>query len=845
MSRLSLIIISLLCVLTLTVRAQYYSVNYDKETVAAMAAAYATGAVAEGYYNEQVQDILKHYEAAGVASAGIYASKYLERKAMTDLGIWCSATENHYYRRIRTMVADRILPKIWTVAGLLLKSPENALYWGPYLVKVCDDVKTLCYQFESVVTNSTLSFSDVQFWQVSEDIAAIMRLSEIGGIDFRQLLDDLAAVPASFTKASLTSDIENLYQMGVGLASAGASNISGALLQTSSFHSLFSGKISSAIDIIESYQGLWESLDAGIGDTLLGMLGTTSNVSGLFSLSEYDLTSWMTDYLTGASGQYYTQRWYIYRTDSGTETITSYTPPTEDSDILSGDHWYRISTSDSGYYPTSDELEAILQNSESHAGYSRDWVNEMNEKNDGYTYSISYTLMSYVIKKGGTQTKKAYAYSITVTRSYSNEVVVYEDVFDSYSMDLATFQAQLGALLSEYNDNEDGYTYYISSDTKNYYQATDEAKLAGVDAVTISVTCSDGVTIGQGSTQYKCSTCGSSLGAHTKECSMMTTVTDDGDTDLSELEEKLSEANAMIASIESSIASLEERNAELTTLILESGSLLASSYRAEYSSNLSLIEDYESQLQEWQALAEEYQEALDEAASDDEETDDYYRIPAIMADCETAFDLSWQGEGSWDGYTYTRKATMPNIDGVITFSATISIARKPKYFMGIKIHRAIVQISWELTSEYTSTSIVDVLTFSGTEDEKEKAEEVNSRLSEIAKEYAGCQVTAEYAQSDSLDTAAGDDVQHLLWSSDRLEIAREVDSRLTKIFADLVIMEKMLYYRHSIIDVLKDVAPYVNDEKGRRKTIVEECLDRWRTNGRNYNDSNTASDETD
>ena len=48
---------------------------------------------------------------------------------------------------------------------------------------------------------------------------------------------------------------------------------------------------------------------------------------------------------------------------------------------------------------------------------------------------------------------------------------------------------------------------------------------------------------------------------------------------------------------------------------------------------------------------------------------------------------------------------MPNINGVITFKATVSIARKPKYFLGIKIHRAIVQIGWELTTEYTDTYV--------------------------------------------------------------------------------------------------------------------------------------------
>ena len=107
-----------------------YSVNYDKETVAAMAGAFGAGAMAESYYNEQVGEILKHYNAAEVATAGIFAAKFLERKAFTDLGIWSSSTENYYYRRIHNMVANKIMPKIWTVAGMMLKSPQTALYWA-------------------------------------------------------------------------------------------------------------------------------------------------------------------------------------------------------------------------------------------------------------------------------------------------------------------------------------------------------------------------------------------------------------------------------------------------------------------------------------------------------------------------------------------------------------------------------------------------------------------------------------------------------------------------------------------------------------------------------------------
>ena len=111
MKRLSLILLLLSLAAVQRVHAQYYSVNIDARTVAAMAAAFGTETVAESYYREQVDDILKHYTAAEVAAAGIFSSKFLERKALSELGIWSSSTENYYYRRIYNMVARKIIPK--------------------------------------------------------------------------------------------------------------------------------------------------------------------------------------------------------------------------------------------------------------------------------------------------------------------------------------------------------------------------------------------------------------------------------------------------------------------------------------------------------------------------------------------------------------------------------------------------------------------------------------------------------------------------------------------------------------------------------------------------------------
>ena len=798
-----LLLLVTLCVFAIQVKAQYVRVNYDKKTIAAMVGAYGAETAAEVYYNEQVKNILDKYSAAEVAAAGIFLSKYMDRKGMTELGILASSTENYYYRRIYNLVSAQIMPKIWTVAGMMLRSPQTALYWGSYLMKICGETKSLCMQFESVVTNSELSFKDIAFLELDPRIAALFKLSESGDIDWQTMFDDFGNISSNFTKENLQDDIDKLYNMGVDLATTGGDNLSEKILGSSSFNDLLQGKTKMVINAVKGSYQLYEQMDKSIGNTLLSLVGGQDNVSSLFNMSNYNLSLWVTDYLHEAVGQYYTQRWYIYRRDAGSETLCDYNPPTDDNSVINGGEWVRFETGDAGFYPNAAQVEQILSNSERHAGWSRAKVNQLNSGNDGYTYSINYWRNGYVISRNGKQTKKAYAYSISVTKSWNHTEVIYEDLFDSYTMDLNAFKAQLTARLSEYNDNEEGYTYYIGSDAKKYYQATDAAKLKGCESVIISVTCHDGATLIFGTTSYKCRTCGGSLNAHTKECVMQTTLSGNESLDLSELDEKEKEYQQQISLLQSQIGQLENENTELIKKIASASVEDAARYRQQYNQNKSRITRLQTELAGWQKKMEELAEARAEANEDNAvPTDDYYRIPAILQDCKTAYSLTWQGDGWWEGYSYLRKATAPNIKGTVTFKATVSIARKPKYFLGIKIHRAIIQISWELTAEYTDTEVVDVLQLDPQKSDADRAKEVNNRISEIARQYPNCQVSTEYMKSAPAEEDQSEDAYHLLWSSDRLQVARQVDSRLTKIYADLVSLEKMMHYKRSIIDVL-------------------------------------------
>ena len=803
MKRYLFIIILFVCA-AVPMTAQYYSVNYDKRTVAEMTAAFASEAATEAYYAEQVAKIREYYQAAEVAAAGIFTSKFLDRRALTDLGLWTSSTENYYYRRIYNMVSAKIMPKIWTVAGMMLRSPQNALYWGSYLYKVCEETKTLCYQFESIVTNSRLSFRDIAFLEINQELAAILKLSELGDVDWKNLLDNFSDIGSNFTKDNLKADIDNLYAMGVSLASAGAGNAVSSIVGNSNFNGTLMDKTSSVIEIAENTYDLYNNLSTNAGNTLLQFVGGQEGIANLFSLSNYNTTAWITDYAREGMGQYYTQRWYIYSVDQGSEKLCDYYPPTDDDAILYGDHWYRISTTDPDFYPSSSQREAALQNSENHAGWSRSRVQQLNNSNDGYNYNISYYSSAYILsKKKSGQYAKAYAYEIHVTKSWYRQEVKYEDVFDSYSMDMATFRAGLNARLADYNDNEDGIRYYIGSDSKRYYQATNAEKMAGCETATISVTCHDGTKLGEGSTQYKCSQCGGSVNAHTKQCSMATTITSES-INTSEIDAKIAETESRIASIDTEIARLEAENSNLLKQIQTSSVEDAARYRQQYNANKDRISALKSEKSAAEKELADYNQAKQEAIDgENAATDDYYRIPAIMQDCKNAYNLSWNGAGAWEGNTFVRTASMPNINGTITFKATISIARKPKYFLGIKIHRAIVQISWTLTTEYSDTQVVAVINLDPSKTDQEKADEVNAKLSEIAREYPSCEPTVEYAKSSPVESDDTEDTYHLLWTSDRLDIARQIDSWKSHATLTLLANQDLPTFGYNMIDPLK------------------------------------------
>ena len=332
-----------LALTALTVRAQYASVNVDYKTMAAMSEAFMTEASMEALHNENLQKIYDSYTAAEVASAGIFSSKYLDRKALTNLNLWNSADENYYYKRIYNIVSKRIIPRTLTCARLMMEDPSTAIYWGSYLLKTTEDVKSLCQQFESVVTNSSLSFKDLSFLEISEQLKPIFDLSKLGGMDWKGIFENLGDdIAGSFTKENLEKDLDNLISKGVGLAGAGFGNGMNQLLQGTSFNSSFDDKMGSVLTLVDNASGMFADYKSLSTTQILEKFAGKDNIEGFFALGDYNLTKWMDDFQSAAKGQYYTQRVYIYRRDYGNEKLCDYQPPTDDNSILYGDQWYRI-----------------------------------------------------------------------------------------------------------------------------------------------------------------------------------------------------------------------------------------------------------------------------------------------------------------------------------------------------------------------------------------------------------------------------------------------------------------------------------------------------------------------
>lgn len=847
----------------------WHNINVDLTTITAMGTAYGVEGAEEGNTATALDSIFQHYKSGGIAMAGIFVSKKNDRDAMRNPGLFASE-ENYYYKRIYSLVKDGIMPKFITVAAQFLKYPENVLYWGPYLLKTTSNVENLCKEFELIATNGKRSFKDIKFLVISDELKKLFDLAQLGNVDWKALLDKLGDFGKDLSKDDLKEDMKHF---GDVIASAGQQTVDANLEKASKIGNIFHSSTDSIWMMYDKFRDTYEQVKNGanVKDLLMQVIVTpdAAGVARLFKIDDYNLTGYITNYLKELKGQYYTQRWYIYTEDSGTKEFASYNPPCESywfDDPKSNDLGRRPEWAQNGWlelngkkddanshvYPSAQQTKELKEQALAKAGSSSSEITTYEKDHPGHKLTVTYTLnhkdVSDKYKTGWHHHHHYYcefAYSVLIVDSWYIKQEVYEETFDSQSMDKETFEAKLKARLNSYNDNLDpkdenyGKVYKLGSDAPRFYTMADEKKLEGCNTVSFVANCSGGANLGEGSFNWKENSKSQkgSLTEQSKQFAMANNPDQSSDGGDKELLQQKQQYTNEVNSLKKQISANDKKQQNLIDRIRAAKQAnnypLANQLQKEYDSLDATNAQLQNQLSVAQNNLNQTNQALTEYYNDmSDNLDGAYRIPSNMRELQAMYKLQWQDEGEWvngsDEYTFVRHAYCPSAKANVTYTAVLKLARKPKYFLGIRIHRPILSVDFTLSGNSSAENVVEVMKLDMKKTEKERTEEVNKRLKELMEDMPDCSISIRYEYSNKVDTSddESDNSIHLLWASDRLDIARDVEYQLTEIYSQLVFLEHVMQARQSLLDFLKHQILDVVTRSG-RGTIAEYCLQRW------------------
>lgn len=839
------------------------SVNIDKVTAAAMSAAYETQALEEGNTASNINRILDHYHSAGLASAGIFQSMKKLRDARRNPGLFASE-ENYYYQRIFRLVKDGIMPKFITVAGKMLKQPDNAIHWGPYLLKTTTNVENLCKQFEVVVTNGRRSFKDIRFLVLNEDLQKIFDLTRLGEVDWKSLLGMLGEFGTGITQEEIAEDYKNL---GSIIAQAGKAAYDSNLESASKIGRIFKAKPKEIANLYESFKDHYESFKdaSNIKELLFAVVGEGNEdaVDKLFQTSDYNLTGYISSYIKELQGQYYTQRWYIFKHDSGTEVKCEYDPSGYEGydDVRWKEAWHvhasgkkRESYAKIPCYKTltpnedNEVKDKLFQLTE----WNAEKCQEYNQTHPGHQCTILYTRKHEDRKRHyeGRLLSHSYderycfnSYKVKVTDTWDIREVIYEETFDSQTMDKTTFIQKMKARLNGLIDENEKFladhptiSIEMSNDSPRYYTMADEKKMEGCNSVSFIAQCDDGATLGEGSFNWKENgSQGNKLEwPKSKDFAMSNSpMADDGSKPLLQKQKEFSdEVNALKSEIKGNDNKMRNLITRINQAKMNKNIPLVDKLQGEYDALSDENAHLKEQLREAEGKLSQTDDALDEYYKDmSDNLDGPYRIPNNMASLASMYQIQWLDEGEWvqgsAAYVFVRHGYCADAKTNVTYTASLKISRKPTYVLGVRIHRAVLSVDFKLTSSSSSENVIEVMKLNMNQTEKLRAEEVNMRLKQWLEDLPNCSVIVKYHYASNLNDEDDDeDGIHLLFAADRLQVARYVEQELTKIFAQLVLIEKVMTQRECILDFLRRQIFDVVSRSG-RNGIAEYALRRW------------------
>ena len=877
-----LVILSFLLIHTAS-RAQYASLNIDYETSAALTAAYGAAYGTEKEIDDLWGDMLEHYTHASIATAGIFATKYMDRKALKKALF--SSVESYYYRHIYNMVANRITPKILSVAYLCIQNPEGALYWGPYLLKVTTEVRQLCTIFACVATNGKLSFRDLPFLEITQQFKNLFDLEHLGGIDWPNFWNNISSFGSGLTKDDILNDFNDLYSAAVSVASAGGAVLDSMWVQGSAVGNVLKGSPREMLKKAKDVRNIYREYDS-TGEIRnkvqaeLNAQGDSTALARLFDVNNLNITQYIQDFINQLQGQYYRMRGVIYWDDSGSELLASWDPIDNSTDhgkdcIVNGwEGWFLVNTNNRNYVPDASVLEAAKASTANACGWSQERCDQLNAEQDWYHYYISQWLECYYIYRNGDPNNVvgwSFSYHTRVYRSWNHYEEVYEDWFDSQTMQLSSWKAAMQLKLDEIIERDmydngsavegyenvttnDGQTvtlhreddhahhnYKLKYDSRSNYNVADAQRMQGVTAVSFILKCHDGAALANGEFNFK-------INRHMKdwdwydkipviqEEAMATSITHSDD--LSQYSNQIKDLELKITQLKSDIQSKQQEQSVLLEQMrsIPVGHPRYAELRGQYDDIQTEIDALKRDLSSAEVGLTAAQNAYNQMYAEYQaDIDEVQHIPGVMQQVALAHGIEWDDEGHWEGLTFVR-------DGVIKAIGNVHIRFKAWYdhsgpsetwvdcwLFTLRIHRERPYFKWSLEGDYDSETTVDLLNFANNTPAEDIAAAVNQRQSELQAEYPSCTVEWKSETRPGQEVEDDDNDIHLLWAADRLAIAREVDGRLTKIFAELVLAEKFLHARKSLLDML--LTPFVDAyRQGMHGAVASESYRKWRHN---------------
>lgn len=850
----------------LSVRAGYaaswVSINHDKKTIGMMVGALYAENMTEKKSNEALKEILSNYKSAAIASTGIYLKEYMEHKAMSDPTSYFTSSKEYFYYRHIFDTAVGIGKSVSQLSPYLVKSPEKIFYWGTYMFQTCDETIELCKLFQSVCTNGKLGFEGIRFRELAPDLKKFVNPVKMDLKNYEEKLNDLTSTKGleDLNESDLQEALYDVAQAGVSIAASGWHGVDDLALNLNPHSRIVKALKMKYTDAVYLYEGFRETREQmqrlaninAIKNTIRNLIEVNGHevADRIFHIADYNVNTYMADYVKNESDGYFTQRYYIYSEDSGTKVLCNYSPkPDADRDKPWVGWLHFISPEDKVvcHIMTPSEDAAARSTSERLSGWSQASVDKYNVEHPGHNATITYTLLhenleeSYKHFLGKTHTKRHcfYGYAIKVVDIWNTKNVVYDAVFDSRTMNKQVFEEQMKMKLAELNSEGDESVYKIGYDDPVPYQSASPSELAQASTATFTLDCQSGEKLASSSLQWKENgNQGKSLTPSSINFAMETEL------DLSSMKKDL---NAMDRLIEENAQAMRQKNQEIAALNIEYKTTFTLMQEESRRGNYTKYQELRKQLKELdnkiQSLKKQYSDLevesstlknkRDELKNDyDDTTDGGNRLPAIMKSLESAFGLTWKGDGQWDTsdgscYRYTRKANYRNL-GELTFKAELTLYSGPKHFIGIRIHRAKLNIDWKLTNENPHSDVVEVMQLNKEWSDKEKADKVNERISYWLQSNPNCTCRVEYNKENKDSLNDVDDAAHLLWVSDRLAIASEIDSRLSKIYSDLQFLLGYYKVKSSIKDFLKQQIISVVSVNA-KSTLALDCLERWRS----------------